>query len=775
MLALGLFFIRSEGPVLKQALVAFGEAPLIPTLLAALVTGLYVLFSARMYVDGFAATGARVPLGEAVRLWLRRNFISVFLPAGGVSSMAFFNRSLRRHGLDDRRLYLGSLVYFLAGYSSLLLITVPALLFGMGTLLSGYALLGPVGAFVLLLAAGAGYVCSFRRKGWAYTRLVRKFPRAAAQLEDLRTQPLDRRAIARAVLASVGVELCGVAHVWLAVLAMHGSSLSLSTAFVGYVTATLLLAFSPALRGLGAVELSLTLVLTRVGQVPETAAVAATLFYRIFEFWLPLLLGLGSFFWQRTNLLLRVAPAFLTLLLGLLNLLSALTPALTYRVRLLKEFLPIDLLQLSNGLVIAAGGLLVILSVGLLRGYRSAWVSTVVLVGLSMVAHLTKAIDYEEALFAAFVLLVLWYTGAQYRLASPPVKRLVRLRPSALRVPPDEETYGTARQLTEQHGHSALDYFKLYDDKELFLLPDRTGFFAYRRSVRLAVVLEGPVLARYDRFPEALKIFETDCRMRGRQVLYYRVDEQDLPFFEAIGRKPLQIGQEGIVHLDKFTLEGRDRKSLRNALKRVQSAGYQTHTYEPPLSGRLAQQLRAVSDEWLRTEELRETAFAQGVFNAGEIKHQPVVTVEDEEGKVVAFANIIPNFAPEEGTYDLIRKTDDAPSGVMDALMVGLITYLQKQGKRRMNLGLAPLSGLTEPGAFPEQALKLVYDRTTVFTHFKGLRFFKEKFADEWQTKYLVYGDDLDLMQAAVAIQRVSRYLPGDTLRPPLRAESTVV
>ena len=37
-----------------------------------------------------------------------------------------------------------------------------------------------------------------------------------------------------------------------------------------------------------------------------------------------------------------------------------------------------------------------------------------------------------------------------------------------------------------------------------------------------------------------------------------------------------------------------------------------------------------------------------------------------------SFLNVIPDYAKNEGTYDLIRKTDDAPNGIIDFMMVAL-------------------------------------------------------------------------------------------------------
>lgn len=766
-LALSSVFVQREGPQLAQALRQIPQTPPWVAALATAVTVLYVFCSGLIYTGGFRAAGATMPMGEAVQLWLRRNVLGVFLPAGEISALAFYNRSLRRPtaarpALSDQQIYTGSLVYLAAGYGSLLLVTLPVLALGLGRGLqgnSGWA----VGGLAGLLMGVGWFVQSFRRLGWAYQTSQQYAPGLLAKLEPLRSQSLAKGSLLLSLMASVGVELCGVVHVTLAIKAVGGHPTPL-LALTTYVVATLFFALSPLMRGLGAVEVSMTLVLTRVGGLPLPVALAATLYYRLFEFWFPLLVGLLSFVGQRSNLLLRVLPALLTLVLGVVNLLSALTPALAHRLRLLEGLLPTAVIDASNVVVMGAGLLLVVLSMGLLRGYRPAWTLTVALVGLSLVTHLTKAIDYEEALFAGLVLGVLLYTQLNYRLAAPSLRRLTRVparrRASTALLETTDAMRETARQLTRQWGRSSLDYFKLYPDKDLMLFPGRESFVAYRVAGRYAVVLEGPVGPK-EQLAGSVADFDALCYRLGYQPLYYRVDQDDLEYFEASRKKFLKIGQEGLVDVATFSLDGRDHKSLRNALKRVEVGGYVTHVHEPPLRDGLVQQLRAVSDEWLRIEGITESSFSQGVFQATDIRQQPIVTVENAGGKVMAFANIIPDYAPGEGTYDLIRKTADAPSGVSDVLLVGLIRYGQRRGWQRLNLGLAPLSGIDEAQDVAEQAVKLAYERIRAFAHLKGLRAFKEKYATEWRNKYLVYSEDLDLLQASVALHRVSRFQPN--------------
>ena len=76
---------------------------------------------------------------------------------------------------------------------------------------------------------------------------------------------------------STAIEICGILHLYIALRAL-GLDATLKIALLGYVVATLLLAVSPFMRGLGAVELSLTYILIKSG-IPQISAISAALLY----------------------------------------------------------------------------------------------------------------------------------------------------------------------------------------------------------------------------------------------------------------------------------------------------------------------------------------------------------------------------------------------------------------------------------------------------------------------------------------------------------------
>jgi phosphatidylglycerol lysyltransferase len=90
---------------------------------------LYIMFQGMMYVTSFACIHSRLKLRDAIILFLKRNFISVFLPAGGVSSLAFFVNDIEKKGITRTQVYFASSIYAFVGILSVVIVAIPAFLF----------------------------------------------------------------------------------------------------------------------------------------------------------------------------------------------------------------------------------------------------------------------------------------------------------------------------------------------------------------------------------------------------------------------------------------------------------------------------------------------------------------------------------------------------------------------------------------------------------------------------------------------------------------------
>jgi phosphatidylglycerol lysyltransferase len=329
------------------------------------------------------------------------------------------------------------------------------------------------------------------------------------------------------------------------------------------------------------------------------------------------------------------------------------------------------------------------------------------------------------------------------------------VRPYIIRITPTEEEISRAGILTQQFGNSSLDYFKTYSDKLLFTPLDVNAYIAYRVSGNFAVVLEDPVSENRDAMKNCIISFSKFCYENGLREFFYRVPKESLPVYGELSMKSLFMGQEGVVDLNSFSLDGGEKKSIRNAINKITEQGYITRINIPPLNDGLIQKLKSVSEEWLKLTGRNEIIFSQGMFVEKEIKFQKVITVESREEKVIAFLNNIPDYVKNEGTYDLLRKTVDAPNGVMDYILVELFKHFKSCGIQYINLGFAPLSGLDDPHNFTEKSMKFAYEKIRSFSNYKGQREYKEKFNPQWNDKFLVYINDYDLLQIPAVLAKV--------------------
>ncbi|TDQ80190.1 phosphatidylglycerol lysyltransferase domain-containing protein [Sphingobacterium yanglingense] len=835
-LILAYYFLKQERDEIQKLPHILSNADGAFLILGVVITFIYIFLQALMYVYSFKAVQRVITIGQALRLFLKRNLVSVFLPGGGVTSLMFFNEELVRTGVSRSRIGFASYIYAVVGFVSLAIVAVPVIIYltiareGTEHTWAALAVIGGCMLLVFLITH------SFVKRGWVFHILYKLSPQIETLYHEIESGQYSLKSIYWTIFWSIGIEVTGILHLYIAMRAL-GLHASFEACVAGYTIATLFFAVSPFLRGLGAVEVSLIYMLQRYG-INGVEAISVTLLYRIFEFWMPLVFGIGAFFFVRGNIFMRFLPSLLFSVLGIVNMLSVLTPPLQDRLHLLREFLPLSVIHFSNIAVMITGALILCCAAFLFRGFKNAWWMAVFLTILSLCGNIAKGVDYEEACLAFFTLLILLAThknyyikgdarlqnfglltaavilgsvliygvigfyfldqkefGVDFDLKSAiistlrsfllldpvpePISRFatgfiysinllgtmsivllvyVFIKPYVFKSQSAQKERQDAYALVQKYGHSADDYFKSYDDKSFFFSTTVSGFVAYKSADGYAVALGEPVCPDdHQTVTVLIKEFEKFCFSNGLKTAYYKIAAERINVFQALGKKALPIGLEAIVDTTAFTLEGKERKSLRNTMNALAKKGFKTCLLQPPIKDGILQKLQFVSDNWLSVTGRHELFFSSGVFNWDELKQQQIITVENEDEMIVAFLNIIPDYVVGELTYDLIRRTEDAPSGVMDALIVALIGEVKKQNLRYLNMGMAAMSGIENPKGFPEWAIKFAYEKLPQFKHYQGLYEFKDKFSPVWTAKYMIYENHYDLASLPMVISKITK------------------
>ncbi|BCX06798.1 MAG: hypothetical protein KatS3mg066_0657 [Fischerella sp.] len=96
--------------------------------------------------------------------------------------------------------------------------------------------------------------------------------------------------------------------------------------------------------------------------------------------------------------------SILTAMVGVVNLISAVTPNSPRRTELIEQFVPFDIRAGGHFFAAISGFILLTLAANLLRRKRVAWLLTVGLLIVTIISHLIKGLDYEESLLAGVLL-----------------------------------------------------------------------------------------------------------------------------------------------------------------------------------------------------------------------------------------------------------------------------------------------------------------------------------------------------------------------------------
>ncbi len=492
--------------------------------------------------------------------------------------------------------------------------------------------------------------------------------------------------------------------------------------------------------------------------------------------------------------------AVLVFVSGAILVFSGATPALPERVTVLGGFLPLPLLEASHMAGSLAGLALMVLANGLFRRVNAAYYVTFWVLLAGFVASLAKGLDYEEAAMAAFALVALYSGRRRFRrraslLATPLSPAWISLLAMAVL---GSLWLGMFAYRHVDYSHDLWWQFALEGDAPRFLratllmviaatgfalvklmrprspepgLPDQSALDQVARIVAgsphcdaaLALLGDKRILtdAAGDGFvmyqvrgnswiamgdpvgPEPVREqlawrFRELCDQYGGRTIFYQVDAENLALYVDMGLVLLKLGEEALVPLDGFSLQGSVRAELRQTYRRAQRDGASFEVIDPAQVGVLMAELKSVSDQWLLAKNTREKGFALGRFDPAYIGRCSCAVVR-VEGRIVAFANLLTGDGKSEFSVDLMRYSDAAPKGSMDYLFTELLLWGAARDYRYINLGMAPLSGLESHPLAPlwHRIGTLVFRHGEHFYNFEGLRAYKEKYRPEWRPKYL--------------------------------------
>jgi lysyl-tRNA synthetase class 2 len=538
--------------------------------------------------------------------------------------------------------------------------------------------------------------------------------------------------------------------------------------------------------------------------------------------------------------------ALLTFLAGVLNILSSLTPAIRTRARDVNNVLPGALSHSATALTLIFGILLVLLARALRRRKRRAWRLTVVLLAASIISHVAKGLDVEEAVIALLLLVALvlyrrdfyakgdpttrwralWYGIAMLavsivlglillqlrvgRMIGPHplsaqlehvLRGLVgfdgplRFRPEgvddlvarvlgglglltgftivylALR-PPEPRPMLTADDeermralLTGPHGgHDSLGYFALRRDKSVVWSASGKSAIAYR-VLSGVMIASGDPLGDPEAWPGAIKEF---MRLADEHAWTPAVigcsESGGTAFSRVAGMSALEFGDEAIMDLCDFSLEGRAMRNVRQAVGRPERAGYTVRVCRSgDITAEDRVQLREQAAAWRGSETERGFSMALGRFGDPADGQCAAVMAFDADQKLRGFLHFVP-WGKDGLSLDLMRRDRDAENGINEFLIVSALREAPRLNVTRVSLNFAVFRSAIERGerlgAGPIiKAWRGLLVFLSRWFQIDSLYRFNAKFRPIWEPRFVCYPNGRDLPRIAIAMLEAEAFI----------------
>jgi phosphatidylglycerol lysyltransferase len=317
-----------------------------------------------------------------------------------------------------------------------------------------------------------------------------------------------------------------------------------------------------------------------------------------------------------------------------------------------------------------------------------------------------------------------------------------------------------ARKILERHGRSSEDSLKLWpEDKAYFFGADYDSFIAYRVSNGVALALGEPV-GHPEALGDLLARFVQFCHRHDWTVATIYLAQSALPLYTAVGFGALKIGEDAVIELPDFTAKTARNKHFRAVSNKFERLGYRFESLPAPQSSETLRQAAEVTRSWLKRAGRAERGFALGYHDRSYLARSQLYVLRDGDGHMVAFANGIHSYDPQQATIDLMRYQYNAETGVMDFLILKLLQHLADQGWKEFGFGLVPLSGLKDDPSrsFEGRVLARLARLNVGNFSFDGLKRYKNKFHPRWESRYLVYErGGVGLGMTAVALSRLTK------------------
>jgi lysyl-tRNA synthetase class 2 len=229
------------------------------------------------------------------------------------------------------------------------------------------------------------------------------------------------------------------------------------------------------------------------------------------------------------------------------------------------------------------------------------------------------------------------------------------------------------------------------------------------------------------------------------------------------GLRALELGDEAIVEVDEFSLEGRAMRNVRQMVARVERSGYKTDVRRVrDMTDAEIRDIRRQSATWRGAEVERGFSMALGRFGDPADGDCVAVTASKDD-RLAAVLHFVP-WGEDGLSLDLMRRDREADAGLNELLIVAALRAAPELGVRRLSLNFAVFRSALERGgrlgAGPVirlwRELLLIASR---WFQIESLYRFNAKWRPLWEPRFVCYRRAGDVPRVAIAALEAEAFI----------------
>jgi lysyl-tRNA synthetase class 2 len=338
----------------------------------------------------------------------------------------------------------------------------------------------------------------------------------------------------------------------------------------------------------------------------------------------------------------------------------------------------------------------------------------------------------------------------------------VLFRPlAAPRALPSPAARRLATELVRAHGRDTLSFFKLRADQHYFFSADGRAFVGYRTQGKV-LVLAGDPVGPSDALGPLLDQLRAFAEVRNLRLGAVGASERLRALYEARGLRTLYLGDEAVIDLQQFSLEGRPIRKIRQSVTRLGKAGYRAELCPvSELAQSTVEQVEDVLERGRQGAPERGFSMAMDSVLGHHGEETLVLLARDQEDRIRGVLHFVPCYGHPAVSLSFMRRDPDTPNGLTEFMVASATGLLRDRGIREVSLNFATFARwMHSPSRWYERALGRLVALANPFFQIESLYRFNAKFFPRWEPRYLVYEGPFGLPRAALAVMWAEGQLP---------------